>query len=187
MDIVAYIESVADSAPWLIYAAIFVGPFVQEDTAVLVTATISALGKVNPLLAFAAILLGLFFSDIWKYWIGWAILKNKKGAKIAKREKIVSLGEKVQTYPFTTLVSARFIPLTRIPTLAACGFFQMPYVKFCLFVAITAALFVSLFFGAMHLMGALMAEKLKWFLPVIGLGFIFVIYCWQFTKKRINN
>ncbi|NNE56846.1 MAG: hypothetical protein HKN36_01945 [Hellea sp.] len=187
MDIVAYIESMADSAPWLIYAAILVGPFIQEDAAVFVTATVSALGKVNPALAFAAVLMGLFLSDIWKYWIGWAILKNRKVAKIAERDKIVSLGEKVQSYPFTTLVSARFIPLTRIPTLAACGFFQMSYLKFCFFVAITAALFVSLFFGSMHVMGALMAEKLKWVLPVIGVGFILVIYSWQLTKKRINN
>jgi len=133
MDIIGTLESLAQSSHWAVYGLVFAAPFVQEDSAVVVTATLTALGKLALGPAVIAIFLGLFFSDIWKYWIGWAALKNRKGAAFAKKEKVLALNDKIQRYPFTTLVTARFIPLTRIPSYIACGFFRMSYAKFCLF------------------------------------------------------
>ena len=70
-----------------IYLIIFFSPFVQEDAAVLYAASLSAN---NPALYFPkmffVILAGLFLSDIWKYWIGWAALRNPKARAFAEKK-----------------------------------------------------------------------------------------------------
>ncbi len=187
MDVLNLIDSVAENYPWAVYALVFVAPFVQEDAAVFGTAALTAIGKLALGPAILAILLGLFFSDIWKYWIGWFALKNKTGAQLSKREKIMSLENKVHAYPFTTLMSARFIPLTRIPAYIACGFFRYPYINFCAYIAFTALIYVVLFFGAFHLAGELMAEQLKWLLPIVGISFVLLMIAIHFIQQKTKR
>lgn len=187
MDVMNLIDSVAQSHPWAVYILVFAAPFVQEDAAVLGTAALTAIGKLAIGPAVLAIFLGLFFSDIWKYWIGWFALRNKTGAKLSKREQVMALENKVHTYPFTTLMSARFIPLTRIPSYIACGFFRYPYVKFCAFIAFTAAIYIAIFFGSFLLVGELMAEQLKWMLPFIGLTFVLLMMIFHYLRKKLEN
>ncbi len=190
MDPAALLESIKHLPPWTIWIAIFLSPFVQEDAAVIGTATLTAMGKISLGPALAAIFAGLFFSDIWKYWIGWFALKNPKGRRLSKKDKVLSLKGKVEDYPFTTLMSARFIPLTRIPIYVACGFFKVNYLKFCLFIAFTAALYISIFFSAFHALGALMAEQLKWVLPIFGIAFALSVAGLHYFKSsrtdRVN-
>jgi len=187
MDILGLIDSVAQNYPWAPYLIVFAAPFVQEDTAVIGTAALTAIGKLALWPAVIAIFLGLFFSDIWKYWIGWAALKNKTGEQFSQKSKVLSLKEKVEAFPFTTLVGARFIPLTRIPAYIACGFFQISYLKFCFYIAITGAVYIALFFGAFLFLGALMAEQIKWLLPIIGVLFVVVILAFNYVKLRNSN
>lgn len=184
MDFNSIIESIANLPNWVVYLVIFAFPFVQEDAAVFGAATLSVLGKVSPVAAILAIFLGLFFSDIWKYWIGWIALRNEKGQTLSKRDKVLSLKDKVETYPFTALMTARFIPLTRIPFYIACGFFKVPYSKFCLYIAFTALLYIAVVFGLFHALGAVMEEKLKYILPVAGITFaIIAVIFHKFTQK----
>lgn len=184
MDILNLIDSVAQNYPWAVYLLVFAAPFVQEDAAVFGTAALTAIGKLALGPALIAIFLGLFFSDIWKYWIGWLALKNKTGAKLSRHEQIMGLENKVHTYPFTTLMSARFIPLTRIPSYIACGFFRYPYPSFCAYIALTASIYIGLFFGAFHLAGELMAEQLKWLLPIIGVSFVLLMITIQIIRQK---
>ena len=187
MDILNLIDSVAENYPWAIYILVFASPFVQEDSAVIGTAALTAIGKLALGPALIAIFLGLFFSDIWKYWIGWFARKNKTGDRFSRRDQILSLENKVHTYPFTTLMSARFIPFTRIPSYIACGFFRYPYRNYCIYIAITAAIYIFLFFGAFHLVGELMAEKLKWMLPIVGVSFVVLMVLTQFLRQKFKN
>ena len=46
---------------WYLYATVFFGPFVQEDAAVLVAATLSASDPTHFPIVFFVILAGLFF------------------------------------------------------------------------------------------------------------------------------
>ena len=175
MDFTNIIDSLGILGPYAIYVAIMLAPFIQEDLAVLAAAGLSATGQTELVPTVLAIFAGLFFSDIWKYWIGWAALNNKKGAAFSKQEKVMALKEKVVTYPFSAMMTARFVPLTRIPAYIAAGFFKVNYAKFCIYIAITAILYIAMFFSVFHLLGELMAEKLKWVLPIIGLSFAAVM------------
>lgn len=187
MDVFSYIDSLANSSPWILYTLVFLSPFVQEDTAVIGTAALAAIGKLAIGPAAIAILLGLFFSDIWKYWIGWFALKHRKGAEFAQKNVVLKLKKKVETFPFTTLIAARFIPFTRIPSYIACGFFEMRYSVYCLYIAITALLFVALAFGVFITLGSLMGENLKWLLPIIGMTFVIIAVVFHYIKSRINR
>jgi len=184
MDINFTIESISNLPVWMIYLAIFIFPFVQEDAAVFGAATLSVMGKVSPVPALLAIFFGLFFSDIWKYWIGWAALKNKKGEELSKRDKILALKEKVEKHPVSTMMTARFIPLTRIPAYIACGFFKMNYLKFCSLIAITAILYICIIFGVIHWLGTVMADQLKYALPAIGIAFVALVYIFHRIQNR---
>lgn len=153
----------------LLYWSVFIGPFVQEDAAVLYAASLSITNMERTAPLFFVIWLGLCASDFWKYWIGWAALRNERARAFTEKKHVADLKDKVIQHAFTTLMLARFVPLTRIPAYVACGLFGVNYLKYCLIIAFTAFLYVSAVFATFHLLGAVLGEQLKWILPIIAL------------------
>jgi len=176
-------EFLTDSPLW-VYVGIFLGPFVQEDAAVLAAASLSANNPSYFPTMFFVILAGLFLSDIWKYWIGWAALKNSKARDFAEKKHVADLQDKVQRYTGATLLAARFVPLARIPAYVACGFFRVPYWKFCFFIALSATLYTIVIFAICHLVGEVMGEKFEWLLPIIGVSVALIFVGYQILKRR---
>ena len=177
-------DFLADSASWRIYLGVLLGPFVQEDAAVIAAATLSVTKTAKTLPLFLIIWLGLFLSDIWKYWIGWAGLKNKGGRAFAEKKHIAGFKDKVLAYTLVTMVAARFVPLTRIPIYIACGFFGVHYLKYCLYIALTALMYVAVIFAAFHLLGNVLGEQLIWVIPVAAITCICVLLAALFFKQR---
>lgn len=173
-----------DSYSLLIYGSVFIGPFVQEDTAVLYAAGLASARPAQWLLLFATIYCGLVLSDIWKYWIGWAALKHPRARAYAEKEHVTDMGGKVQGNLMKALMFGRFVPLARVPTYIACGYFKISYAKFCLFVAFTGFLYVSIVFTAVHLLGEVLGEKVLWVLPVIALSILAAILSVNLLKRR---
>lgn len=162
------LDFLPDSSPFWIYLGVFLGPFVQEDAAVLAAATLSATKMFKTIPLLLAIYAGLILSDIWKYWIGWAALRNNKAQAFAEKKHIAGMKDKVQQHPMMTLLTARFIPLARIPIYVACGFFKVSYPKFCLYVAFTGFLYIAAIFALCHGLGVLLGEKVIWVLPILA-------------------
>lgn len=173
-----------DLTQWLIYLGVFFGPFVQEDAAALAAATLSVNQIASTPLLFIAITLGLFVSDIWKYWIGWGALRNARARRFVEKENVAALNDKVTNNLIATLFSARFIPLTRVPTYVACGLFQVNYLKFCLIILLTAFCYAAFIFTLFHLLGEVVGDSLKWALPIIGLTIAGITLAWLFWKKH---
>lgn len=180
------LDFLTDSPVWLIYLGVLFGPFVQEDAAVIAAATLSVTQVAKTVPVFILICIGLFMSDIWKYWIGWAALKNKSGQVFAEKRHISNMQDKVLTHTFTTLIVARFIPLTRIPAYVACGFFGVSYLKFCAYIAITALLYTIIIFGLFHALGAVLGEKILWILPVIAITGLVALISYYLIKRKIK-
>ena len=168
----------------LIYIGVFFGPFVQEDAAVLAAASLSANNPGYFPTMFFVILVGLILSDVWKYWIGWAALKNPRARAFAEKKHVADLQDKVQRYTLATLFGARFLPLARIPAYVACGFFKVPYWKFCLMIALTATVYTAVIFTICHLVGEIMGEKFEWLLPIIGVSVALLFVGYQVLKRR---
>lgn len=170
--------------PDLIYLGLFLGPFVQEDAAVLAAASLSV-NEMRPFgLIYGTVLAGLIMSDIWKYWIGWAALRNPKARAYADKQKAADLGDKVKRHLGATIFAARFVPFSRIPAYVACGFFGVKYWRFCLFVAASAWLYVSIIFLIFHALGEVMGEQLRWFVPVVGFSVLISYLVYRHIQSR---
>lgn len=153
---------------WYLYAGIFVGPFVQEDAAVIAAATLSASDPQHFPIVFFVILFGLFVSDIWKYWIGYSAHASARARKWADNEKVQTMKGRVERNAISTLLTARFVPLARVPAYIACGYFKMNYLKFCVIIFATALLYCIAIFAAIHLLGEVFGEKMEVFLGLFA-------------------
>ena len=169
-----------------LYFAVFVGPFIQEDGAVFIAASLFSQNPERYPLMFLIILIGLILSDIWKYWIGWLALKNAKVYSVINKDKITKLKEKVQEHTLMTLFLARFLPLTRVPIYIACGLFHIPYGKFCIIIALTATMYSIIVFTLVYFLESFLGEDLKWILLIIGLTISLIIIGTQLTKKYLS-
>jgi membrane protein DedA with SNARE-associated domain len=173
---------------WLLYLGIAAGPFVQEDAAVLAAATLSASNPAHFPNVFFVILLGLIASDIWKYWIGWAALKNPRARAFTEKKHVAKLQDKVQRHTFVTLMGARFLPLARVPAYVACGYFKVSYAKFCAIVAFSALIYTIVIFTICHYLGEMVGDKIEVMLPLTALTLIVIfgfVFWWR--NRRQNH
>lgn len=172
---------------WLIYLAILVGPFVQEDAAVIGAATYSAANPEQFPLAFFVILIGLIASDIWKYWIGYAGHRSARLRAMAENDRVASFRDKVSRNLVLTLMGVRFLPLARVPAYIACGYFKVSYAKFCAIIAMTAFLYVCVIFAFCHLLGEVFGDKLEWILGSLASAMIAIAvftFGWRWWAKK---
>jgi membrane protein DedA with SNARE-associated domain len=163
---------------WALYVGIALLPFFQEDLAVIAAATASIMGAAPVPFLFVAILVGLSASDVWKYWLGFFAREQNWARRLAQKNRISMAGDLLQNELAKTLYMARFIPGTRVPAYMACGFFRVPYAKFCALVVVTALTYITIMFILFHAVGALAGEWAKYGLPgmavlmIGGYGFV---------------
>lgn len=146
---------------WYIYLGIFIGPFVQEDAAIIAAATLSASRPSDSPIIFLVILWGLFFSDIWKYWIGYSAHASARARRWAEKDRVIAMSDRIERNAVTTLLAARFLPFARIPAYIACGYFKMNYLKFCAIIFATALIYVGAIFAVIHLLGEIFGDKME--------------------------
>lgn len=165
---------------WVLYATIFLLPFFQEDAAVIGAAAASITGAGSTPILLLAIFLGLLSSDAWKYWMGRLARRYEWAHKFAEKPGVSIAGDLVRKEFLQTMLTARFVPGTRIPTYIACGFFRANYVKYVVVLAFTAALYISIMFIMFHVLGMVAGEKAKIWLPVTAVVLLasYVLYRW---------
>ncbi len=153
---------------WVLYFAIFFTPFIQEDVAVIGAATASIADAAPTAFLVAAILSGLVCSDAWKYWMGRLARRYEWAHKFAEKPGVSIAGDLIRKEFVQTMLTARFVPGTRIPAYIAAGFFQVDYVRYVLTLILTASMYVGLMFGLFHSVGAVAGEKATVWLPIIA-------------------
>ena len=171
---------------WYLYLGIFLGPFVQEDAAVLAAATLSAADPQHFPVVFFVILGGLFVSDIWKYWIGYAAHAHPRARKFAEKDRVIEMKARVTGNLLVTLLAARFLPLARIPAYVACGYFKVSYIKFCAVMFLTALLYTAVVFIACHWLSEVFGDRIEMMLPgfaAIILLIVAAVYAWRVFRK----
>lgn len=164
----------------VLYATIFVLPFIQEDAAVIGAATASITGAGATPIILIVIFMGLLGSDAWKYWMGRLARRYEWAHKFAEKPGVSIAGDLISKEFVQTMLTARFVPGTRIPTYIACGFFKAHYGKYIIVLGMTAAMYITLMFGLFHGLGAVAGEKAKFWLPVIAVTLLaaYVIFRW---------
>jgi membrane protein DedA with SNARE-associated domain len=168
-----------------LYLAIFLLPFIQEDAAVIGAATASIMGLAPTSFLVAAIISGLIASDAWKYWIGRLARRYNWAHKFAEKPGVSVAGDLVRKEFVQTMLTARFVPGTRIPTYVACGFFKANYAKYLVVLMMTAALYVGIMFTLFHVGGRVAGEQAKIWLPVtaVTLLALYIAFRW-YTHRR---
>jgi membrane protein DedA with SNARE-associated domain len=168
-----------------LYFAIFALPFLQEDAAVIGAATASIMGLAPTPFLVAAIITGLLASDAWKYWIGRLARRYEWAHKFAEKPGVSVAGDLVRKEFIQTMLTARFVPGTRVPTYVACGFFKANYGKYVAVLLFTASMYVAIMFTLFHVGGEVAGEKAKVWLPVIAVVALgaYVAFRWS-THNR---
>lgn len=168
-----------------LYLAIFLLPFIQEDAAVIGAATASIMGLAPTSFLVAAIISGLIASDAWKYWIGRLARRYAWAHRFAEKPGVSVAGDLVRKEFIQTMLTARFVPGTRIPTYVACGFFRANYAKYLVVLMMTAAMYVAIVFTLFHVGGAVAGEQAKVWLPVTAVTLLaaYIAIRW-FTHRR---
>ena len=165
-------DSLFTETGWLVYLCALIGPFIQEDAAVLGAASASVSGVGKPLGMFIAITIGLTVSDLWKYWLGRAAISQPWAKKHAEGPRILKAKDSIVHNLGKSIMIARFVPGTRIPLYIAAGFFQASFLKFSAFIFLSALIYISIAFGLFHLLGEVAGEETKKYLPIAAiLGF----------------
>lgn len=183
-------EDMAMLTGWGLYLAIFVMPFIQEDAAVIGAATASLAGAAPTVTIIAVVMIGLIGSDAWKYWLGRFARRHQWAHKFAEKPGVSIAGDLVRKEFIQTMLTARFVPGTRIPTYIACGFFKANYLRYIVVLALTASMYVALVFTLFHSVGAVAGEQAKIWLPVIAVTLLvsYVAYRWiiHYRNKKLG-
>ncbi len=169
---------------WAIYLAALLGPFVQEDAAVLAAASAGTMGHAHPALMFAATLVGLAASDVWKYWAGRLAHRSRRASKWAADPRVQTARERVLKRLGVTLLVARFVPGTRMPLYFACGVFKAPFVKFFTLMVATGALYIALAFALFATLGRVVGEQVRAYAPFIVIALVAALLGVSWLRAR---
>ncbi len=178
-------ELLQQAGPW-IYLVIAIGPYIQEDAALVTAAGLSLQPGANVPAIFLAILVGLFCSDYWKYWIGRWGRTHKKAEAIAGNKRITEAGRLVTKRLAVTVMAAKFIPGTRVPTYVAAGFFKAHHGKFSLVLFLSGLIYVSAAFGLFHMLGEVAGEAASKWVPIAVIGLVVTILLVQLARHKLR-
>lgn len=178
---------------YLIYLSAFIAPFVQEDAAVLAAVTAFAHPGMdhmaNSALIVVAMLVGLILSDLWKYWLGWAGRTQTWGRRFSEKPGVAQVRAKIVANPGKTLLVARFVPGTRIPTYIAAGFFGVPFGLFAVWIVVSALAYTFVAWALIVTVGTVAGEKGQLYLAIclISAILLFVTFKMISAKPRASR
>lgn len=182
-----WLSDLLSAYPWGIYAIVAIAPFIQEDTAIISAAAASAAGAGSTPALFVTLLIGLSISDLWKYWLGRAAHTHAWGRKFADKPGVQAAREKVVSRLGLSLLTARFVPGTRIPLYIACGLFRAPFAKVAVFVIGSAIIYASIAFALFHWLGDMAGDHIHQYTPIAAGGVIAFVLTYLFVSARMRR
>jgi membrane protein DedA with SNARE-associated domain len=193
-QIVLFIQSNADVAPYLIFGTLFLAGFnipVSEDAMIFMSALLSVNRPDLAKQIFTGLFLGAYVSDVISYslgrFLGPKLFRIKFFAKIIDQKTLDRMGSFYKKYGIVTLVVGRFIPFgVRNALFLTAGFSKMHFIKFALADLIATAMSVSSFFYLYYTYGEVIIDYvMKWNLVIFAIFATSVgIY---YIKKRKKN
>ncbi len=180
------VADIGSLSHWVLFGALFLTPFLQEDFGVILAASASLAGVAPTLFLAAAILTGLVASDAWKYWMGRLARRYEWAHKFAEKPGVSVAGDLIRKEFLQTMLTARFVPGTRIPTYIAAGFFKADYAKYILTLMFTASLYIFVVFTVFHTVGVVAGEEAVVWMPLVAVVLLvaYVLFRWINHKRK---
>ncbi len=180
------VSDIGTMSVWVLFAVLFFSPFLQEDFGVILAAAAS-LAKVAPTpFLIIAILCGLVASDAWKYWMGRLARRYDWAHRFAEKPGVSVAGDLIRKEFLQTMLTARFVPGTRIPTYIAAGFFKAYYPKYVLTLVFTASLYIAVVFTLFHTIGAVAGEEAVVWMPAVAIVLLvaYILFRWLNHRRK---
>ncbi|MEM9670623.1 MAG: VTT domain-containing protein [Pseudomonadota bacterium] len=181
-----WLSDLVSAYPWGVYLFVAIAPFVQEDTAIISAAAASIAGAGETPILFVSLLVGLSASDLWKYWLGRAAHYNEWGRRAASKPAVQAARDKVVNRLGLSLVTARFVPGTRIPLYIACGFFRAPFPKVAFFVIGSAVMYAFIAFALFHALGEMAGERIERYAPAVAIAIVICVISFLIISARVR-
>jgi len=131
--------------------SIFAGTFVYEDGATLLAATLSAMGRLDPVLGLVAAFVGTWVGDMGLYGLGCSF--GRRAAQLRwlhkyLRPEFIAKAERwFAKQGSLALVVSRAIPGSRLPLYLAAGALRFPFRLFAKTTALCSVVWVSAIFA----------------------------------------
>ena len=130
---------------------IFAGTFVYEDGATLLAATLSATGRLDPVVGLVAAFVGVWVGDMGLYGLGSGFRRRTARSrwlrKYLRPESITKAERWFAKRGPLALVMSRTIPGSRLPLYLAAGALRFPWRLFAKITAVCSAVWVSAIFA----------------------------------------
>jgi membrane protein DedA with SNARE-associated domain len=176
---------------WPFYFTAFLGPFVQEDTAIIAAVTAFLHPDMNHHVRggvlLAAMFIGLVVSDLWKYWIGFGARRGRWARSFARKDQVLAIGEKIVRHPGKTLMFVRFVPGTRIPAYIAAGFFGVPFAVFAFWIVVSGAVYVGVALGVLASVGVVAGKTGQVYVAVALVACVLIYGLTRLRKREIQS
>jgi membrane protein DedA with SNARE-associated domain len=166
-----------------------------EEVAIICAGVLSAEGKLNPQIAFGAVLAGALVGDAVMYHIGRRFGHNlawihPKLAKIVQADREEYFEKAILQHGFKVLFLARFMVGVRGPVYLAAGVVRMPFRRFLLWDLVSATAVVGLFFGLSFYFGQDIARLLReaevtLTLAVLAIALVAVLVIMRRQRRRL--
>jgi membrane protein DedA with SNARE-associated domain len=175
----------------LIYLGAFIGPFIQEDAAVLAAVTAYAhpmmSQKAQGPIILLAMVTGLIVSDLWKYGLGYAGRTQKWAQRFSDGTTITRLREKIVAHPGKTLLVARFVPGTRIPAYIAAGFFGVPFGLFAFWIIASALAYTGVALALVIWVGTIAGQTGQLYVALGVIGLVLIYAGTGFIRAKLKR
>lgn len=184
---IEFLEHLTGNWPYGLYLVVALGPFLQEDAAIITAASSASLGLADPYGLYAALICGLAASDLWKYWAGRWARTHHRAEWVAAHPQVLKVGRHVVDRQAITLLVARFVPGTRVPIYLASGFFKAPFGKLTLWVVGSGMFYCLLMFLVFHFLGEVGGDRVRVIAPFVAFGVVFCFLVYQYFHLKYGN
>jgi membrane protein DedA with SNARE-associated domain len=164
-------ETISSLMMFGLYGAVFLAPFLQEDAAVLGAAALAP-STPNPALIYAALFAGLIVSDAWKYGAGRLASRSAYVQRLQAKPIAARIGDLIDKRLGLALLTARFVPGTRIPLYVLSGLRRAPLPKFMIFLTLSAAAYIAIAAALVAVIGpkAAFGLAIAALVAIVGVG-----------------
>ena len=147
-------QLIMNASPLTVAAAIILAAFISEDAATLTAATLAATQAIEPRVAFASSVLGIWLGDLGLYGLtyryGSGLLERPWVRRLASPESVELGREWFSRRGGLALFLSRCLPGTRLPVSLAAGIFRMRATRFAVVGAGGAIAWVTINFAVIQ-------------------------------------
>lgn len=144
-----------------IVVLIVLATFVLEDAAIAGAAILATMGLVDPTLALASLIFGIFAGDLGLYALGAATRRLSWTRGLARHPHLARSAAWLRARAGRTLILARFLPGFRLPIYVASGMVDISLPLFAVLTLSAGLVWTVVIFETILLLGQAQAEELR--------------------------